>query len=53
MSEQFWLSDEQFENLVPHLPRSRGKARVNDRRVLSGIIHVQQWRRWCDTPDDV
>lgn len=27
MSEQFWLSDEQFERLVPHLPRSRGKAR--------------------------
>ena len=51
MSEQFWLSDEQFERLAPHLPRSRGKARVDDRRVLSGIIHVQRnGLRWCDAP---
>ena len=42
MSEQFWLSDEQVESLAPYLPRSRGKARVDDRRVLSGIIHVQR-----------
>ncbi|MCK6444742.1 transposase, partial [Elstera cyanobacteriorum] len=37
----FWLSDEQFSRLEPHLPQdTRGKARVDDRRVISGIIHV-------------
>lgn len=51
MSEQFWLSDEQVESLAPYLPGSRGKARVDDRRVLSGIIHVQRNDlRWCDAP---
>ena len=51
MGEQFWLSDAQMEALVPHFPRSRGKARVDDRRVLSGIIHVQRnGLRWCDAP---
>ena len=41
MSEQFWLSDQQIQGLAPNFPRSRGKARVDDRRVLSGILHVQ------------
>ena len=51
MSEQFWLSEDQFKRLVPYFPRSRGKARVDDRRVLSGIIHVQRnGLRWCDAP---
>ena len=51
MSEQFWLSDEQVESLAQYVPRSRGKARVDDRRVLSGIIQVQRnGLRWCDAP---
>ena len=51
MSDEFWLSDEQVASLAPYFPRSRGKARVNDRRVLSGIIHVQRnGLRWCDAP---
>lgn len=51
MSEQFWLSDEQVERLAPCFPRSRGKARADDRRVLSGILHVQRnGLRWCDAP---
>jgi transposase len=51
MSEQFWLSEEQMDNLAPYFPHSRGKARVDDRRVLSGIIHVQRnGLRWCDAP---
>ena len=34
----FWLSDGQIE---PHLPTDvRGKDRVDDRRVISGIVHV-------------
>jgi transposase len=38
---QFWLSDEQWARIEPHLPTDvRGKERVDDRRVISGILHV-------------
>ena len=51
MSEQSWLSDEQVERLALYFPRSRGKARVDDRRGLSGIIHIQRnGLRRCDVP---
>lgn len=48
----FWLTDEQFGRLEPHLPTdTRGKARVDDRRVISGIIHVlKSGCRWVDAP---
>jgi transposase len=37
----FWLTSDQFGRLVPLLPNdTRGKQRVDDRRVISGIIHV-------------
>ena len=37
----FWLSDAQFARLQPLLPNKvRGVARVCDRKVISGIIHV-------------
>ena len=37
----FWLNDGQFEKLEPHLPTdTRGKPRVDDRTVISGIIRV-------------
>ncbi len=51
MSE-FWLSEEQFERLRPLLPsKVRGVARVDDRRVISGIIHVvTSGGRWVDAP---
>lgn len=50
----FWLSDEQFERISPHLPRdTRGKPRVDDRRVISGIVHVlKSGGRWVDAPAD-
>jgi transposase len=50
--EYFWLSDEQFRLLEPHLPTdTRGKPRVDDRRVISGIIHVvKSGGRWVDAP---
>jgi hypothetical protein len=39
--DQFWLSDEQFARIAPLLPTdTRGKPRVDDRRVISGIVHV-------------
>ena len=49
----FWLNDEQFERLLPHLPSdTRGKPRVDDRRVISGIVHVLKCGcRWCDCPE--
>ncbi|WP_439529140.1 transposase, partial [Pannonibacter sp.] len=49
----FWLSDEQFSKLRPLLPTgTRGKARVDDRRVISGIIHVlKSGGRWVDAPE--
>ncbi len=48
----FWLTDAQFAKIAPHLPTgTRGKARVDDRRVISGIIHVlKSGGRWVDAP---
>ena len=41
MSQLFWLSDEQWGQLEPHLPKNQpGARRVDDRRVISGVIHV-------------
>lgn len=42
MSDLFWLCEAQVERLRPFFPKSRGKARVDDRRVLSGIIYIQR-----------
>lgn len=39
--DYFWLDDHQYGWLVPHLPTdTRGMPRADDRRVISGIIHV-------------
>jgi hypothetical protein len=38
----FWLSEAQVERLRPYFRKSRGKPRVDDRRVLSGIIFIQR-----------
>ncbi len=50
----FWLSNEQFSKIAPHLLiDTRGKARVDDRRVISGIVHVlKSGGRWIDAPPD-
>ena len=52
MARLFWLSDEAWAKLDPHLPHGRpGKPRVDDRRVLWGILHVlKTGRRWRDVP---
>ena len=54
MGRLFWLSDEQWAVIAPLLPRNKGGARrVDDRRVISGIIHVLKVGcRWCDCPAD-
>ena len=48
----FWLTEAQFARLEPHLPTdTRGKPRVDDRRVISGIVHVlKSGCRWIDAP---
>src|SRR5476651_2514521 len=50
----FWLNDEQWRQIEPHLPTDvRGKDRVDDRRVISGILHVlKSGCRWSDCPPE-
>jgi len=52
MTEFFWLNDTQFARLEPLLPTdTRGVPRVDDRRVISGIVHVlKSGGRWADAP---
>ena len=53
MSNLYWLSDAQLERLKPFLPKSHGKPRVDDRRVLSGIIFINRnGLRWRDAPKE-
>jgi transposase len=54
MSRLFWLSDRAWASLEPHLPRGKpGKPRVDDRRVISGILHVLKTGcRWRDVPPE-
>jgi transposase len=49
----FWLSDEQWARIEPYLPTDvRGVERVDDRRVISGIVHIlKSGCRWCDCPE--
>jgi transposase len=50
--DHFWLDEGQFARLMPHLPTdTRGKPRADDRRVISGIVHVlKSGCRWADAP---
>ena len=53
MSDLFWLSDRQLRRIEPYFPLSHGVKRVDDRRVLSGIIHViRNGLRWRDASSD-
>jgi transposase len=53
-SNLFWLNDEQWRQIEPHLPTDvRGKERVDDRTVISGILHVlRSGCRWKDCPPE-
>ena len=53
MSDFFWFSDAQWGRIEPLLPTDvRGKDRVDDRRVLSGIVHALRCGgRWADCAD--
>ena len=51
MSDLFWLTEAQMACLEPFFPKSHGKPRVDDRRVLSGIIFINRnGLRWRDAP---
>lgn len=47
-----WLSDSEWARIEPLLPRGRrGAHRVDDRRVISGIVHMlRSGARWRDCP---
>ncbi|MFV0409804.1 MAG: IS5/IS1182 family transposase, partial [Paracoccus sp. (in: a-proteobacteria)] len=42
MSNLFWLSETQVERLKPFFPQSHGQPRVDDRRVMSGIVFINR-----------
>ena len=45
------LSEAQMRRIEPFFPLSHGVPRVDDRRVLSGIVYVlKNGLRWCDAP---
>ncbi|WP_353351594.1 transposase, partial [Aquicoccus sp. SU-CL01552] len=53
MSYLFWLIDKQMARLCPYFPKSHGKPRVDDRRVLSGIIFINRNDlHWSDAPKE-
>jgi transposase len=50
----YWLSEAEWKRLEPLLPRGRrGAHRVDDRRVISGIVHMlRSGARWRDCPPE-
>lgn len=52
MSSRFWLDDDAWAVIEPLLPKNQpGARRVDDRRVISGIVHVlRAGCRWRDCP---
>ncbi len=51
MNDLFLLSKAQMRQIEPYFPLSHGVPRVDDRRVLSGVIFViRNGLRWRDAP---
>ena len=51
MEVMFMLSEAQMRRIAPYFPLSHGVPRVDDRRVISGIIFViKNGLRWRDAP---
>ena len=48
------MNDAEWARIEPHLPRGRrGAHRVNNRRVISGIVHMlRSGARWRDFPKE-
>ncbi|WP_182356614.1 IS5 family transposase [Komagataeibacter europaeus] len=52
MSDLFLLSERQMEKITPYFPLAHGVPRVDDRRVLSGIVYViRNGLQWKDAPE--
>ena len=52
MSDVFLLTTQQLNRIKPYFPVSHGVPRVDDRRVLSGIIYViRGGLQWKDAPN--
>ena len=53
MSDLWLLSEAQMRRIEPYFPLSHGIPRVDDRRIVSGIIFViRNGLRWRDAPAD-
>ncbi len=51
MTDLFLLTAAQMRRIEPYFPLSHGIARVDDRRVISGIVFViRNGLRWRDAP---
>ena len=51
MTDLFLLSEAHMRRIEPYFPLSHGIARVDDRRVVSGIVFViRNGLRWRDAP---
>lgn len=51
MAEPFLLSEAQMRRIEPFFPLSHGRPRVDDRRVLSGIVYmIRNGLMWRDAP---
>jgi transposase len=51
MSDLIWLSEAQMRRIEPYFPLSHGVPRVDDRKVISGIVFViRNGLRWRDAP---
>lgn len=51
MADLFLLSEAQMGRLSPHFPLAHGVPRVDDRRVVSGIVYViRNGLQWKDAP---
>ncbi|MGY4799872.1 transposase [Teichococcus aerofrigidensis] len=51
MADLFWLTKAQIRRIAPYFPLSHGVPRVDDQRVVSGILHViRNGLRWRDAP---
>jgi DNA-binding CsgD family transcriptional regulator len=53
VSEVFWLSQAQLDRIKRYFPRAHGTRRIDDLRVVSGIIHViMNGLPWKDAPPE-
>jgi transposase len=53
MSDLFLLSEGQLARIAPYFRLAQGVPRVDDRRVVSGIVYViKRGLQWKDAPKD-